>query len=244
MNIITREQAKDLGLKRYYTGQECSKGHLCERYVNNRKCVECQNILAKKWSKNNKKKVNEMSKNWYSRNKEYMKEKRIRDKEIIKKRRKKYYDNNREKIIERTKKYVEKNRDKINERNRKYYLKKQNGKQLKLSLRKMKDKDRQRLIWRRLRRKRKTRIKEAFAGFSNKQMAEYIEKLKQIQGTVCYWCRENKLNYDIPNGYTIDHVFPISRKGKDAPNNIVLCCHDCNNKKRNKIPQEFIGKLF
>lgn len=44
MEIITRKQAKELGLKRYYTGKECRKGHIAERFTLTGCCLECKKI--------------------------------------------------------------------------------------------------------------------------------------------------------------------------------------------------------
>ena len=42
-NIISREEAKSLGLKRFFTGIACKKGHLSEFYVSDKRCVDCTN---------------------------------------------------------------------------------------------------------------------------------------------------------------------------------------------------------
>lgn len=39
--IITRDEAKASGLKRYFTGEPCKRGHVAERYVNNGQCCGC-----------------------------------------------------------------------------------------------------------------------------------------------------------------------------------------------------------
>lgn len=41
MPPISLQEAKALGLSRYYTGQPCRHGHDTERYVCDRKCVAC-----------------------------------------------------------------------------------------------------------------------------------------------------------------------------------------------------------
>lgn len=41
MEIITRMAAARSGLKRYYTGKPCKRGHDSERWVYNGHCVEC-----------------------------------------------------------------------------------------------------------------------------------------------------------------------------------------------------------
>lgn len=44
MHVILRSEAKQLGLKRYYTGKACKHGHLTERFTNDGKCRECSRI--------------------------------------------------------------------------------------------------------------------------------------------------------------------------------------------------------
>lgn len=41
--IISRTAAHAAGLRRYYTGSACRKGHVAERYVSNTGCTECVN---------------------------------------------------------------------------------------------------------------------------------------------------------------------------------------------------------
>lgn len=38
---IDRQTAKSLGLKRYFTGNPCKKGHVAERWVSSLTCIEC-----------------------------------------------------------------------------------------------------------------------------------------------------------------------------------------------------------
>ena len=40
--IITRADAIAKGLKRYFTGLPCKRGHVCERVVSTKTCVECK----------------------------------------------------------------------------------------------------------------------------------------------------------------------------------------------------------
>jgi hypothetical protein len=47
--IITRADALSKGLKRYFTGEACRKGHVGERYVRDARCVECSYIAAAAW---------------------------------------------------------------------------------------------------------------------------------------------------------------------------------------------------
>ena len=40
LEIITCQEARSLGLKRYFTGKPCKHGHICERHVTGG-CMEC-----------------------------------------------------------------------------------------------------------------------------------------------------------------------------------------------------------
>lgn len=59
--IITRQDAKAQGLKRYFTGGPCKRGHVAERLVSNGKCVECR----REWREANRDKVREQKRESY-----------------------------------------------------------------------------------------------------------------------------------------------------------------------------------
>jgi 5-methylcytosine-specific restriction endonuclease McrA len=46
--IILRKEAIELGLKKYFTGNTCSRGHLSERTVYDKHCILCKRIRSKK----------------------------------------------------------------------------------------------------------------------------------------------------------------------------------------------------
>ena len=47
-NIISREEAKALGLKRFFTGKKCVHGHVSQRYTKTRICVKCSDLHSLK----------------------------------------------------------------------------------------------------------------------------------------------------------------------------------------------------
>ena len=53
LHLISRHDAKQANLKKYFTGIPCTAGHLCEKYVSNHLCIECY----KAWIQNNKNKI-------------------------------------------------------------------------------------------------------------------------------------------------------------------------------------------
>jgi hypothetical protein len=40
--VVLRQEAIDRGLRRYFTGEECLKGHVAERWTRNGGCVLCE----------------------------------------------------------------------------------------------------------------------------------------------------------------------------------------------------------
>ena len=56
----------------------------------------------------------------------------------------------------------------------------------------------------------------------------------------CQYCHRT-----LPSGeMTLDHVIPRSRAGETTWENLVACCHSCNNRKGNRTPEEAGMKLL
>ncbi len=51
MIVIKRDMAAANGLKKYYTGVPCSRGHDAERYINTGACIKCIAEYAKQRAK-------------------------------------------------------------------------------------------------------------------------------------------------------------------------------------------------
>ncbi len=50
--LITKQQARESGLKHYFTGKPCSKGHVAKRHLTGT-CVECAKIAVNAWAARN-----------------------------------------------------------------------------------------------------------------------------------------------------------------------------------------------
>ncbi|WBF79636.1 hypothetical protein BNNNBJKE_00052 [Aeromonas phage vB_AdhM_DL] len=48
-NIISRKEAKILGLRRYFTGLPCKHGHIAQREIGNGCCIECKRVWTENW---------------------------------------------------------------------------------------------------------------------------------------------------------------------------------------------------
>lgn len=54
MEIITRAEARERGLTRFFTGLVCKHGHIVERYTRNAQCVECARLSDSRSYEKNK----------------------------------------------------------------------------------------------------------------------------------------------------------------------------------------------
>lgn len=70
MEIISRKEAKEKGLKRYFTGKPCKRGHITERMVSTLTCVACKNERERELYWQDPKAATERTKGWQSRNRE------------------------------------------------------------------------------------------------------------------------------------------------------------------------------
>src|SRR5262245_40411136 len=86
--VISRQDAKAAGLKRYFLGTPCKNGHVAERFVSDCKCVVCKNDRLKEkyandpewrayrseyyaqWRDENPEQALANSRDWYANNKE------------------------------------------------------------------------------------------------------------------------------------------------------------------------------
>lgn len=106
MEIISRKQAKELGLKYYFTGKPCKRGHVSKRTTSDHSCVDCK-ISYREENKDELRK----------KSKEY----RDKNKDSISKRGKSYYQQNKEKIKAKSKKHREDNLEKYSKYRKLYY---------------------------------------------------------------------------------------------------------------------------
>lgn len=74
MDIVTREEAKQRGLTRYFTGEICKHGHIAERRVHNRECCQCAKDYDKKKYYDNKEELLEKNRRWRVENREKLAE--------------------------------------------------------------------------------------------------------------------------------------------------------------------------
>jgi len=69
MDVISLNIAREQGLKFYFTGKPCKRGHVSNRLVSGRSCIECQLTNSKDWYKDNKNRNLKNGQNWRKSNK-------------------------------------------------------------------------------------------------------------------------------------------------------------------------------
>jgi len=73
-SIITRDEARERGLKRFFTGKLCRNGHVAERYVSDGKCVECKREADRRHYAAHREEVREQQRQWRAANADYDRE--------------------------------------------------------------------------------------------------------------------------------------------------------------------------
>jgi|SRR5690625_511155 len=139
MEIISRKEAKERGLKHYFTGKPCKRGHIEKRFVSGFQCVVCVKMhyderrkanpeeyteASRRYRKRNPDKVCAASRRWQKNNPERVRElKRAENKRNqprYNERNKRWRDQNIERFRERQREYRAKNEKLIAEYMREY----------------------------------------------------------------------------------------------------------------------------
>src|ERR1700761_1778044 len=92
-------------------------------------------------------------------------------------------------------------------------------------------------------------LKRRAVGSSRSAMranAELMKAVKSRDGSACRYCGINVdwANHRGASGGTYDHVIPLSKRGNNDLDNIVVSCRACNSRKRDREPWECGMKLL
>jgi hypothetical protein len=98
--IVSRAEAKEHKLPRFYTGQLCSNGHDVERFTSSGACIVCARINQNKWNAKSLERVRGYGRKHYQNNRET----RVESARL-------YRQNNPESANAATKKWRQKNKD-------------------------------------------------------------------------------------------------------------------------------------
>jgi len=212
--FVSLALAKQLGLKLYFTGKPCKKGHISERYVKNRGCVTCYHEQGKLRERK------EYNKKYYAKNCEHIKTKV-----------KSYRETNPD-VNKRSK---AKRMDKIRAYDRMRAKRDYDKKKIIVDRWKRNNPERAKELAVARSARRRARERNAKGYWTRKTIVE----MRKNQKNKCWWCEK-----DLANGYHVDHRIPLAKGGSNEVSNLVIACPTCNFHKGAKMPWEFNGRLI
>src|SRR6056297_2007447 len=71
MDIVSRKEAQENGLKYYFTGKECKRGHLSKRQTTDCSCYEYKKVLHRSYYKKRPEYYLSKTKQWAEKNPDY-----------------------------------------------------------------------------------------------------------------------------------------------------------------------------
>ena len=221
--IISRKEAKALGLLHYRSGRPCVNGHDAIRRTTTGSCTQCgaefraNNKDAIREKKRleylaNQEKIKERSRQW---SKDHPDEKKKRDREHhwanrdrILPQKRDYYQNNKDFLSISKKKWIKNNPDAVKAIKNKW-VRANPEKHAEIT------------------RNRKARIR----GAGGKHTKEDIKYLLEKQKHKCANCKKS-----VKKERHIDHIMPIVLGGSNDKKNLQILCPSCNLKKNRKHP--------
>lgn len=206
-------------VKRYFTGKPCKAGHIAERFISNRYCVECSKEQLARWRKDNagieSAKAVDRVRKWRTANPErtaeYAREHWAQNKPRLQEQKRLYYKANKLAISASARKQREKNRQAIDERVALW--RKENPESVRAAQRNY-----------------RARLTQAEGSHT---ASDVIAMLRSQDGKCFYCC------VDFGSEYHVDHKVPLFRGGSNWPGNLCLACPSCNISKGAKTVEEF-----
>lgn len=202
--MITRKEAKEKGLKFYFTGKPCRHGHVEKRQVSNGCCYTCSLLKAKNYAKKNPDKRRERkAKNielyrataraYVQKNFEKLKKQREEKKQHTRERERKYNVKNADRIKAKKLEWYSKNKEKVKLYGKKRYELIKNDRDFRLK------KVMRMMVQRVLKGKYKKSRTVEMLGYNHQDLINHIESTWQ-----------DGMSWENYGEWHIDHVKPIS----------------------------------
>ena len=216
--IVTRAEARRLGLKRYFNGKPCKHGHVDYRTMSGC-CVVCSAARHRDWYNANREHALAYAKKWTAENPEKV---RLTERRRLICRPKRN--------IEQPRRWREKNRDKYLARQKEWKI--LNPEKVRAGARAAYKKDPSKSAARYHKRRA---LKIANGGIF---ISEDIAEIRVLQKDRCAACR-----VQLNGKGEIDHILPLSRGGSNNRKNLQLLCRKCNASKGARDPIDFMQRL-
>jgi 5-methylcytosine-specific restriction endonuclease McrA len=222
--IISRADAKAQGLKRYFTGKPCKRGHIAERRVDGKCCTICSTITNARWiaeSSKNKEKARLATR-------DYMRRWRDANPKAAKERQRSHYWA----APDRARDYARRTYEKLKQR--KVLAKRAERKVNPNGYREANTKFYRANVakhraWGRNYKARKR-------GSTGAHTAAEVAEILKAQGHRCAYCRT-----DLHKAKRhVDHIQPLARGGSNDRTNLQWLCAPCNLSKGAKDPVQFV----
>lgn len=221
-SVVTRADAKAAGLKRFFTGVPCRKGHISERYASIGNCSACLSswmcsekgsayhakyqgthraeavVRVREWRINEPTKAADLRAKEREPNKLRMREKYRSNPELARAMKRVLYAANPVKYNKKVAEWKARNPIAASAIKRNYWARKKRA--------------------------------------SGSHTSGDIKLLLTLQKSKCAhtWCRVS-----IKNGYHVDHVMPLAKGGSNDRRNLQLLCAHCNHSKNAVHPIDF-----
>lgn len=216
--VLSREDAKAAGLKRYFLGERCVNGHLEQRATSTTRCLACVRDRQRTYMKTDTSRSRRAA--WKAKNLDRVRAKnaeyRAANADDIKRKNAEYREANRERIRAYTREAYEADPEKFCRRSAAW---------------REENPDQVRAIMRAVR----ARIKNAPGECSAEEFADILKR----QRFRCAYCRVDLRK----TGHHADHIVALSLGGTNHARNIQATCPTCNRRKGAKDYIEFAQQL-
>lgn len=244
--LVSKQEALALGLKRYFTGIPCKPaGHVAERWTSSGACYDCVRARNLDHSRIHKERFNAQSVKWNADNKERRKViydrwlEPNKERELKRKRTwttQRYHEQykldpeHRERAKAVTKEWAEQNHDRMLAHSRASKARNREAVNAKARARYLANQEKERARAA----KQNADRQQAVGRFT----AEDILTLLEQQG---YRCAAPHCRIDVLRDFHCDHILPLSRGGTNWPDNIQILCPACNLSKNDRTMEEWLA---
>jgi 5-methylcytosine-specific restriction endonuclease McrA len=231
--ILSRKDAKERGLKYYFTGKTCLRGHTALRRVATCVCRECEPTIQREWR---------------SENIEWVRERDLaqkdKDRPKIRAQERARYAKNPQKYIEKQKRFYAENGDEVRRKRRVYHYEIYTDPDVRSRAVERSNQwainnpERAKIGRSNARRQRRARETSSIGVHTSEDVAE----IYKAQRGKCAYCRKK-----LKSKYDVDHVVPISKGGSNDRKNLQITCPTCNRQKGARDPifhARMLGKLL